>query len=65
MLSSFDYHKSLSFEHKFTVMLTDEHSKYFSYAQMFNFSDSGLYFRLDAAYKWDSTIQIDSDSPAI
>lgn len=56
MLSSPDYHKSLSFEHKFIVMLTDENSKYFSYAQRFNFSGGGLYFRLDAACKWDPKI---------
>ena len=63
MILNPDYRKSIRFEHKSTVMLTDEHSKYFSYAQMFNFSGGGLYFRSDIAYKPGTKIQIQFDNP--
>ena len=42
MGSTPDHHKSKRFEHKSTVMLSDEHSKYISYAQMFNFRGDGI-----------------------
>ena len=42
MVSTPDHRKSIRFEHKSTVMLSDEHSEYFSYAQMFNFSGDGF-----------------------
>ena len=61
---SYPYHrKSVRFEHKSIVMLTDEHSKYFSYAQMSNFSGGGLYFKSDIAYKPGTKIQIQLDNP--
>jgi hypothetical protein len=34
MVSTSDYRKTLRLEHKSTVMLSDEHSEYFSYAQL-------------------------------
>ena len=63
MVSDTDFRKSLRFEHKSTVMLSDEHSEYFSYAQMFNFSSGGLFFKSDIAYKQDTKIQIQFDNP--
>ena len=49
MVSTPDHRKSKRFEDKSTVMLSDEHSEYFSYAQMFNFSGGGLYLKSDVA----------------
>lgn len=63
MVSNTDFRKSVRFDHKSTVMLADEHSDYFSYAQMFNFSSGGLYFESDVAYKQGTKIQIQSDNP--
>ena len=63
MVSDTDFRKSLRFEHKSTVMLSDEHSEYFSYAQMFNFSSGGLFFKSDIAYKQGTKIQIQFDNP--
>jgi len=51
MVSTPEHRKSIRYEHKSTVMLSDEHSEYFSYAQMFNFSGGGLYFKSDVFYK--------------
>ncbi len=58
MVSTPDYRKNMRFEYKSTVMLADEHSEYFSYAQTFNFSGGGLYFKSDVVYKPGTKIQI-------
>ena len=63
MLSIHDYRKSRRFEHKYMVMLANEHSEYFSYAQMLNFSGGGLYFESDVALKPGTKIQIRFDDP--
>ena len=63
MLSTPDRRKSKRFKHKSTVMLSDERSEYFSYAQMFNFSGGGLYLKSDIAYKPSSKIRIQFDDP--
>ena len=63
MVSTPDHRKSIRFEHKSTVMLSDEHSEYFSHAQMFNFRGDGLYFRSDVAYKQGTKIRIQFDNP--
>ena len=63
MVSSTDFRKSIRFEHKSTVMLAHEHSDYFLYAQMFNFSGGGLYFESDTAFKQGTKIQIKFDRP--
>jgi hypothetical protein len=63
MVSTPDHRKSKRFEHKSTVMLSDEHSEYFSYAQMSNFSGGGLYFKSDVAYKQGTKIRIQFDNP--
>jgi hypothetical protein len=63
MVSRTDFRKSKRFEHKSTVMLTDEHSTYFSYGQMFNFSRDGLYFRSDFSFKTGKKIQIRFNNP--
>ena len=63
MSSYTDFRKSIRFEQKSTVMLTDEDSDYFSYAQMFNFSGGGLYFKSDIAYKQGTKIRIQFDNP--
>jgi hypothetical protein len=39
-------------------MLANEHFEYFSYAQVFNFSGGGLYFKSDVAYKQCTKIRI-------
>ena len=52
MVSTPDHRKSLRFEHKSTVMLSEGQSAYFSYAKMFNFSGGGLHFKSD---KWQET----------
>jgi len=62
MVSDTDYRKSIRFEQKSTVMLSDEHSEYFSYAQMFNFRGDGLYFKCDVAYKQGTKIRIQFDN---
>ena len=61
MVSNTDFRKSVRFEHKSTVMLADEHSDYFAYAQMLNFSSGGLYFESDIAFKQGTKIQIQFD----
>ena len=61
MPSNYDYRKSSRFEHRSTVMLANEHSEYFSYAQMRNFSDGGLYFESDNALKPGTKIRIRFD----
>jgi len=63
MLSNTDFRKSIRFEHKTTVMLADEHSDYFTYAQVLNFSSGGLYFESDIAFKQGTKIQIQFDRP--
>ena len=63
MVSTPGHRKSIRFEHKSTVMLSDEHSEYFSYAQTLNFSGGGLYFKSDVAYKPGTKIQIQFDNP--
>lgn len=63
MVSTPDHRKSIRFEHKSTLMLSDEHSEYFSYAQMSNFSGDGLYFKSDVAYKQGTKIRIQFDNP--
>lgn len=63
MVSTPDYRKSNRFEHKSIVMLSDEQSEYFSYAQMFNLSSGGLYLKSDVAYKPGSKIRIRLDDP--
>ena len=64
MVSDTDFRKRIRFEHKSTIMLADEHSDYFSYAQMFNLSSGGLYFESDIAFKQGTKIQIQFDRPA-
>ena len=63
MVSDTEHRKSIRFEHKSTIMLSDEHSEYFSYAQMFNFSGGGLYFGSDVAYKQGTKVRIQFDNP--
>jgi hypothetical protein len=63
MVSTPDHRKSKRFEHKSTLMLSDEHSEYFSYAQMSNFSGGGLYFKSDVAYKQGTKVRIQFDNP--
>jgi Tfp pilus assembly protein PilZ len=63
MVSTPDHRKSIRFEHNSTVMLSDEHSEYFSYAQMFNFRGGGLYFKSDVFYKQGTKIRIQFDNP--
>ena len=63
MVSPPDFRKNTRFEHKSTVMLADEHWDYFSYAQMVNFSGSGLYYKSDVAYKPGAKIRIQFDNP--
>ena len=63
MVSNPDFRKSKRFEHKSTVMLANEHWEHFSYAQTFNFSGGGLYFKSDVAYKPGTKIQIQFDHP--
>lgn len=58
MVSSPDYRKNLRYENKSTIMLSDENSEYFLYAQMLNFSGGGLYFESDVAFKPDTKIEI-------
>jgi hypothetical protein len=51
MVSNPDFRITLRFEYKSLVTLADEHSEYFSYAQMFNFSGGGLYFELESLFE--------------
>lgn len=52
------HRKNIRFEHKSIIMLSDKHSVYFAYAQMFNFSGGGLYFESDVAFNVGTNIQI-------
>ena len=63
MVSTPDYRKSIRFEHKSAIMLTDEHSKHSFFAQMINFCVGGLYFESDVALKRGTKIQIQFDNP--
>jgi hypothetical protein len=58
VLSTPDLRKNMRYEHKSTILLADEHSAYFSYAQMLNFGGSGLYFESDVALKQGTKIKI-------
>jgi hypothetical protein len=58
-----DFRKSIRFEQKSTIMISDEGSDYISYAQMFNFSSGGLYFESDVAFKPGTKIQIQFKQP--
>lgn len=62
-VSNIDFRKSIRFEYNSTVMLADEHSDYFSDAQMFTFSSEGLYFEPDIAFKQCTKFQIQFDRP--
>jgi hypothetical protein len=63
MVSNPDHRKSMRFEQNSTVILANEHFEYFSYAQVFNFSGGGLYFKSDVAYKPGDKIQSQFDHP--
>lgn len=63
MVSNLENRKSIRFEHKSTIILADEHFDYFSYAQVFNFSGGGLYFKSDVAFKPGTKVQIQFESP--
>ena len=63
MVSTPNYRKSIRFKHKSIVMVADEHSDYFAYAQMFNFSGGGLYMESDVFYKPDTKIRIQFVNP--
>ena len=63
MASNTDFRKSVRFEHKSTIMISDDGSDYISYAQMLNFSSGGLYFESDVSFKPDTKIQIQFDRP--
>lgn len=58
-----DYRKSIRFERKSAIMLTDEHLKYSLFAQMINFCVGGLYFESDVALKRGTKIQIQFNNP--
>ena len=53
-----NYRKSIRFEHKYTVILTDEQKEPFTHAQMLNFSNGGLYFKSDVALNPGTKIKI-------
>ena len=64
MVSTHEHRKSIRFEHRSTIILADEHFEYFTYAQVFNFSGGGLYFKSDVAYKPGTKVRIQlDDSP--
>jgi len=63
VVSNLENRKSIRFEHKSTIILADEHFDYFSYAQVFNFSGGGLYFKSDVAFKQGTKVQIQFESP--
>jgi hypothetical protein len=63
MVSTPDHRKSIRVAHKSAIMVTDEHSKYFLFAQMINFCVGGLYFESDFALKQDTKIQIQFVNP--
>ena len=63
MSSYTDYRKSIRFEHKSAIMLSDEHLKCSFFAQMINFCVGGLYFESDVALKRETKIQIQFANP--
>ena len=63
MVPTPDHRKSIRIEHKSTIILANEHFEYFSYAEVFNFSGGGLYFKSNVAYKQGTKIRIQFDNP--
>ena len=63
MNTQIDFRKSQRFEHKSTVMLEDELGGYFSYGQISNYSDGGMGFWSDVAFKQGAKIKVRLDNP--
>ncbi|UCE52728.1 MAG: PilZ domain-containing protein [Desulfobacterales bacterium] len=63
MISATDFRKGKRFDHRSTVMLEDDHSEYFSYAQMYNFSGDGMYFESDVSFRPGTQLTIKLDRP--
>lgn len=55
--------KVMRFKHKGTIMLSDEASEYYSYAQVCNVSGDGMYFESDHAAVQGKRIDIRFDNP--
>jgi hypothetical protein len=58
-----EFRKSKRFEHRTTVMFEDEPTGYFSYGQMINFSNGGMCFGSDVAFKPGAKIKIKLEKP--
>lgn len=63
MNTHIDFRKSKRFEHKTTALLEDEFGGYFSYGQIINYSDGGLCFWSDVAFKPGVKIKMSLDNP--
>ena len=57
MLESFERRKIKRLNHRCTIMLADEHSGYYCYAQLNNISGDGMY--LETEYRFASGAEID------
>ena len=55
--------KAVRLKQKGVIMLSDESSKYFSYAQLGNVSGDGMYFETENAFRPGSKIDIQYDNP--
>jgi hypothetical protein len=55
--------KSDRYNHKSTVIVTDEGRDFFSYARLSNFSSGGLYLESDYSFPAGARIRVQFDSP--
>lgn len=55
--------KALRLKHKGSIMLCDGSCEYYSYAQVRNVSDDGMYFESDHGFKRGRIIDIRLDNP--
>ena len=58
-----EFRKTARFEHKTTLMVSDEDQKYFSYAQMLNYSAGGMCFGSDVAFKPGARVSVRMEKP--
>ena len=63
MLESFERRKHSRFNHRSTVMLANENSGYYCYAQLNNISGDGMYLETDCSFKPGVEIDIRFDKP--
>ena len=63
MLESFERRKHNRLNHRCTILLTDERTEHYWYAQLCNISGEGMYFETEVRFKSGTEIDIRFDKP--